>query len=111
MKRIFSIFALATLFVACSPVEYDTTATITGTVIDVDNGEPIPQVTVTLSPTSKNTYTGMDGLFEFHDIEPQQYTVTVQKSDYQANRKTIIVNPGETVNVDLVMKKKTQANP
>lgn len=105
IKKALRIIVLATLFAACSPVEYDHFGNISGTVIDVDTGEPVQQATVTLSPTSKNTYTGMDGMFEFHELEAQQYTVTVQKTDYQANRKIVNVEAGETTNVALVMKK------
>lgn len=105
MKKVLTIFILATLFAACSPEEYDHFGEISGTVIDVDSGEPVQQATVTLSPTSKNTYTGMDGKFEFQELEPQQYTVMVQKSGYQANRKIVNVYAGETTTVALVMQK------
>ncbi|MBO2525994.1 MAG: hypothetical protein CW341_09905 [Bacteroidetes bacterium] len=76
---------------------------MSGTVIDVDSGEPISQATITLSPSSKNTYTGLDGQFEFLDLESQQYTVTVQKNGYETNRKIVNVVAGETVQVSLVM--------
>lgn len=105
IKKALRIIVLATLFAACSPVEYDHFGNISGTVIDVDTGEPVQQATVTLSPTSKNTYTGMDGMFEFQELEAQKYTISVQKTGYQANRKDINVNAGETANVTLVMKK------
>lgn len=109
MKRTFLTgflcLILLGLMSSCSPTEYDLFGNISGTVIDVDTGEPVQQATVTLSPTSKNTYTGMDGMFEFHELEAQQYTLTVQKTGYQANRKLVNVNPGETTNVALVMQK------
>lgn len=97
--------ALILLANACTKTQYDLFGNISGTVIDVDTGEPIQQATVTLSPTSKNTYTGMDGQFEFHELDAQQYTVTVQKTGYWANRKIVNVNAGETTNVALVMQK------
>lgn len=108
MKKILlsAVFCLALAgLTSCTHTEYDLFGNISGTVIDVDTGEPIQQATVTLSPTSKNTYTGLDGQFEFHELESQQYTVTVQKTGYQANRKLVNVNPSETTNVALVMKK------
>ncbi|MBQ6097315.1 MAG: carboxypeptidase-like regulatory domain-containing protein [Bacteroidales bacterium] len=107
MKKLLSVLlclAFAGL-TSCTHTEYDLFGNISGTVIDVDTGEPVQQATVTLSPTSKNTYTGLDGQFEFHELESQQYTVTVQKTGYQANRKLVNVNPSETTNVALVMKK------
>lgn len=87
------------------PVIYDTFCTISGTVIDVDTGDPIPQATVTLSPSGMNTYTGSDGHFEFLDLEERQYTITVQKTGYQTNRKTVTTIAGGTVDVSLTLKK------
>lgn len=85
--------------------DYNVFCTISGTVIDVDTGEPVPQATVTLSPSGKNTYTGTDGHFEFLDLDALQYTVTVQKSGYQTNRKTVTTIAGGTVDVSLTLKK------
>lgn len=102
------VIVAACLFTACKPESYDTYGNIVGTVIDVDSGEPVQQVTVTLTPTGKNTYTGTDGMFDFPELEAQQYTVTVQKSDYEGNRKIVNVVAGETTNVSLTMKKKTK---
>lgn len=107
-KTLFTLLVCAVmLFFAssCTKTQYDLFGNISGTVIDVDSGEPVQQATVTLSPTSKNTYTGMDGQFEFQELESQQYTVTVQKTGYQANRKIVNVVAGETTNVALVMKR------
>ena len=107
-KRIWMIlvfYFFATFLVACKPETFDSYGNISGTVIDVDSGEPVQQALVTLNPTSKNTYTGIDGQFEFIELEAQQYTATVQKTGYQANRKLVNVNPGKTTNISLVMRK------
>lgn len=106
MKRILIIFALATLFVACSPVEYDTTATITGTIVENESGDPIGQVTVTLKPGGNNTYTGSDGHFEFNNIEAQHYEIWVQKTGYKTDKKSIETRGGETVSVTIKMEKR-----
>lgn len=100
---LFVTFSTA-LFDACKPEKINNFGDMAGTVIDTDTGEPITQATVTITPTSQNTYTGLDGQFEFKDLEAQQYTVTVQKTGYQSNRKTVNVIAGETVSVSLVMK-------
>lgn len=110
MKRLFVILTLGVsllaLTCACNKIQYDLYGNLSGSVIDVDSGEPITQATVTLSPGGLNTYTGSDGHFAFNGIDAQQYTITVQKTDYQANRKIIEVLTGETVNVSITMKKK-----
>lgn len=110
MKKTLVLFALAFAMIAvssCSETEYDIYSGITGTVVDIDNGEPISQVTVTLTPGSLNTYTSSDGRFEFKNLESmqQQYTIAVQKSGYQPNRKTIETLAGETVDISITMKK------
>lgn len=108
-KKLTSLAICAAIFLlacACTKTQYNLFGNISGTVIDVDTGAPLQQAIVTLSPTSKNTYTGMSGQFEFNELESQQYTITVQKTGYWANRINANVNPGETTNVALVMKKR-----
>lgn len=110
MKKIISTLALAALLLcvatSCNKEKYDNlTATITGTVIDMDSGEPIGNAQMTLSPGGLNSYTGNDGFFQFNDVEAQQYTLQAQKSGYQANRKTINAKAGETVNVSMTLQK------
>ena len=110
MKKILTSLAVcAAIFMlacACTKTQYDFFGNISGTVIDVDTGEPLQQAIVTLNPTSKNTYTGMSGQFEFNALEPQQYTITVQKTGYWPNRIIANVNSGETTNVAMIMKKR-----
>ncbi|MBQ8704276.1 MAG: carboxypeptidase-like regulatory domain-containing protein [Bacteroidales bacterium] len=109
MKKILATLVLGlsllAMAVSCTPTEYDIYSTISGTVVDVDNGEPVAQATVTLSPSGLNTYTGSDGHFDFTELEAKQYTVTVQKTGYESNRKTVTAPAGETVNISLTMKK------
>lgn len=109
MKKIVTILSLCVALIllagACTKTPYDLFGNISGTVIDDATGEPIQQVTVTLKPTIKNTYTGMDGMFEFHEIEAGNYEVWTQKSGYGANNVKVYVGAGETVTVSLRMKK------
>ena len=99
------MFAVATMFVACKPVEYDTFSTITGTVLDYDNGEPISNALITMTPGGLNTYTGIDGQFQFDEVEADNYTVRAQKTGYGANSKYVNAEAGQTVNVSLTLKK------
>lgn len=106
MKKVFLfIIALTALTTSCEPVVYDTFCTISGTVIDLETGDPIQQATVTLSPTGYNTYTGDDGHFEFIDLDARQYTVTVQKTGYVTNRKTVTTVAGGVVDFNLTLQK------
>lgn len=104
------LMAFATLLsfsISCSDdlEDYNVLGTISGTVVDLDTSDPIQQATVTLSPGGVNTYTGHDGVFEFHDLDARQYTVTVQKSGYVTNRKTVTTIAGGVVDINLTLKK------
>lgn len=104
-KTLFLIMTLIALATSCEPVTYDTFCTISGTVIDLDTGDPVQQATVTLSPSGKNTYTGYDGTFEFLDLDARQYTVTVQKTGYVTNRKTVTTVAGGIVDISMTLQK------
>lgn len=110
-KRISSLLlACSMLFciiTSCSDdlVDYNVLGSISGTVIDVDTHDPIQSVTVTLSPSGYNTYTGDDGRFEFIDLDARQYTVTVQKTGYVTNRKTVTTIAGGNVDISLTLQK------
>lgn len=105
-KSVLFIIALIAMTTSCEPVNYDTFSGITGTVVDLDSGDPIPQATVTLSPSGYNTYTGSDGYFEFLDLDARQYTVTVSKTGYIPNRKTITTVAGRVEDIRLTLQKR-----
>ncbi len=102
----FSVLCLLVMLcVSCSQIEYDTFGTLTGQVIDIATGEPLTNASVVLSPSGKSTYTGSEGSFEFIELDPQQYTIMVQKEGYQTNRKSINLLGGETNTVMITMAK------
>jgi hypothetical protein len=81
---------------------------ISGTVIDLDTGEPIAGAVVALSPSGMNIYTGDDGRFEFLDLDSPLYTVTGQKTGYITNRKTVATIAGCVVEINLTLKKNNE---
>lgn len=95
-----------TCFSSCEPVTYDTFGTLSGTVVEMSTGDVIAGALVTLAPSGKNTYTGVDGFFEFQDLEAQQYTLTVQATGYSTNRKTVTVIAGATEKVSINLEKR-----
>ena len=99
----FCLFAFAAVATSCSKTEYNHFAALYGVVSDQATGAPIANATVVLSPGGTTKTTGTDGRFEFSELEPQQYTVTVQKAGYQTNRKSImaIINVPNEVNITL----------
>ena len=101
-KLFFCLLAL-TLFLSCKKEEYVSYGSIYGTVTDSKTGDLLPNVTVILSPGGITKITGNDGLFEYNDLDPEQYTITVQKKGYSTNRKTISVIVGEKVEANITM--------
>jgi hypothetical protein len=103
MKKIIFIFSAILLIAvcnSCSKSESDIFATLYGVVTDSETGDPIANASITLSPGGKTKTTGNDGLYEFNDLDATQYTITVQKTEYQTNRKTVTA----------IAKEKTEAN-
>ena len=108
MKRILRLLVPIILLLAmfsCKPETYDTFGSIYGVVSDMDTAEPVVNVTVVLSPGGTSLMTGPDGRFEYQSLEPQQYTITVQKNGYSTNRKSITVVPCENTEANLSIRK------
>ena len=104
MKKFILLCLMALpLFVSCSKEEHDSFGSLYGVVTDKQTGDPLNNVTVTLSPGGTTKITGSDGLFEFNELTPQQYTITVQKSGYESNRKTLSAVVGEKVQANITM--------
>ncbi|MCL2073861.1 MAG: carboxypeptidase-like regulatory domain-containing protein [Marinilabiliaceae bacterium] len=106
MKKIAFLICCALTFVNCSKKDFNNQyATIYGVVSDNNTGELISVASVVLSPGGKTKTTGTDGRYEFNDLDPAQYTVTVQKSGYQTNRKTVTAVIGERTEVNIPITK------
>lgn len=105
MKKILflCLMALPLFITSCSKDEYESFGSLYGVVTDNNTGDPLGNVTVTLSPGGVSKLTGSNGLFEFEELTPQQYTITVQRTGYQTNRKTISAIVGEKVEANITM--------
>lgn len=104
--RILALSLILFPFASCNPIEYDMFGTIEGKVLDIDDNKAIENVYVTLSPSNKNTMTDSNGKFTFSELDTKQYSITVQKNDYETNVKTVNVIASETSSVIITMKKK-----
>jgi hypothetical protein len=108
MEKITLLLTCALLISAysgCSKEEYNTYATLYGVVTDHETGEPIANASVALAPGGKTKTTGTDGSYEFQDLDPAQYTITVQKAGYQTNRKTVTAVVGEKTEANIPLTK------
>ena len=99
------ILLLALMAGSCSKKEYDTYAGLYGIVSEAATADPVGGVSVILSPGGRTQVTGTDGRFEFNDLDPQQYTITVQKTGYQTNRKTVTAITGEKIEANIPLTK------
>lgn len=98
-----SILIVCGLLYSCAKDEVETMGIIYGIVNDSDNGEPVVDAHVALSPYGKTINTGSDGSYEFPELEPGQYTIQISKSGYKTNTKRISVVAGEKASGDMIL--------
>lgn len=101
LKCAFAVMLLACITGCSSSDDYEIFAKIQGTVTDYQTGAPLENASVILSPSGLSKQTDVNGNYQFGELDAQQYTITVQKSGYQPNRKTITAISGETQQVDI----------
>lgn len=99
----FILVVILTTFVSCDPVTYDTFGSISGTIVDKSTSDPIKGAFITIAPKLKHTYTGSDGSFEIQNVEPDQYTLTIQADGYETDycKVTVVAGAFERVFVAL----------
>lgn len=96
------------VMVSCKKTDpIETTGHITGIVTEDGSNEPVFAANVTLSGISSNYKTGGDGKFEIKDLDEGDYTITVEKTGYQVNKKQITVKAGKTSSADFSLKRMT----
>lgn len=96
------LFSLFIISYSCSNNDdYEIFSQINGTITDYQTGVPIENASVVLSPLGISQQTDDTGYYNFEELDAQQYTIIVQKTGYQPNRKTITAISGETINVNI----------
>lgn len=96
------LFSLFIIPYSCSSNDdYEIFSQINGTITDYQTGVPIENASVVLSPLGISQQTDDTGYYNFEELDAQQYTIIVQKTGYQPNRKTITAISGETMNVNI----------
>lgn len=110
MKKIFSMIAVCLIgiiaFTSCSEDNEVLTGSISGLVSDYTNANsPIAGATVTLSGKGMTKTTGSDGRFEFVELEPGTYVVTVSANGFQPTTKQVTLYAGQSVMCDFQLSK------
>jgi outer membrane receptor for ferrienterochelin and colicins len=104
-RRTFS-FLIAVLFLSLLPstAAAQGTATLTGTVVDAQDGSTLIGANVALrkpdaAAVVSGAATGTDGAFRFDEIPPGEYVLEVRFVGYQTQQRTLALDAGESRNV------------
>lgn len=104
MKNFFSTIVWCLCFVlvaSCSKDAEVLTGSISGFVSDYTNANTaIAGATVTLNSMGRTKTTGSDGRYEFTDLEPGTYSISVSANEYQTTTKQVTVYAGQNANCD-----------
>lgn len=103
---VFLQILLCSILSSCVKDEIPTTGSIVGVVKDYSTSETLQGCLVTLTPGGLSTSTGTDGRYEFSNISPETYSLEFSKDGYEAEKKSVVVNAGKMMSVDVMMKKK-----
>ncbi|MBS1605091.1 MAG: TonB-dependent receptor [Bacteroidetes bacterium] len=77
---------------------------VLGGIITTADGKPAGGVTVTLKGLNRSTLTDDDGQFSFRRLEPGSYTVEITFAGYEPIDRTVYVESGRPVRLDLQLK-------
>lgn len=98
-----SLFILL-LFFGFFQVAFSQSGTVTGTVKDAETGETLPFCSVFINNTTISTVTDMDGRYILSGLAPGPLEIGFSFLGYEAQTKTVTINPGGTLTVNLSMK-------
>lgn len=98
------ILSIGIAFATSNPdteiTENDTFAMITGSVVDSNTGEAIPNAIVLIAGAEKTATTDKNGAFAFEQIKMGEHTLVVEAEGYKKTEKAVNVTEEET-NVEL----------
>ena len=109
--NIFTIFTClfcCLLTVGCSEDEVPTFGGVYGIVSDSETGSALRNAEVVLSPGNLSTVTGVDGHFEFKNLDPGQVKVQVSSAGYVTDSRQVTVVPGMSSQCDISLKKEVK---
>ena len=91
------------LLMACAEPVVDTFGNISGTVKDANTLSPLAGVTVKLSPVGYSQVTGNNGVFQFDNLDVQEYTISFSRMGYSPYEEKVSVKPGQSSSVQITM--------
>ncbi len=98
-----TLFLGIVLFVTCKKEPIETTGHIQGTIKNTEN-QPIEGVSVEINTSpEQSATTSSDGFYEFKDLSPDKYQISVSKTGFETDSKNVDVIVGDTKTLDFVM--------
>ena len=79
--------------------------TLTGTVLDARNSQPLANVVITTNPATSSYITDAKGQFSIAQVPTGAVNVTAHKADYTDQTSSVTVNEGQNQNVALILAK------
>ncbi len=104
LRNLFVGTVLAAVLSSCAHDIVDLTGNIYGVVKDYTTGVGLANCNVSVASSGKSVLTDDNGLFEFKELSPEEYTLTFTKAGYETQTKDIVVTTGETTKVSVSLK-------
>lgn len=116
MKKFLFSLILCLPLLSCSKdiEESDSTASIFGVVSDIESGQPLSNVTITLyegfawdclGASVGTSFTGSDGFFLIKNIDPtKSYFIAFRHSNYQSHNQRIRLKAGVKTELNISMR-------
>jgi hypothetical protein len=99
-QLIIMLIILTIIFTTCKKSEPETTGSINGVITNSKTSEPISGALIVLG-TNNPINSNSDGTFQFKDLQPQDYTLTITKTGYNNKTETVTVTANQTVTKDI----------
>src|SRR5690606_24702679 len=80
------------LFVMCCSISFAQTSILKGKVLDSNDAFSLPGATLRLEPGNRYTVSNVTGDFEFLNVPPGNYTLSVHYMGYETYTQQISVN-------------------
>ena len=102
MKKIFTLGLAILLMASVGAFAQTASGNVYGKVVD-QSGAVLPGASVTISGEagSRSSVTGADGTFRFLNLDPNDYTVTVNLSGFGSANRRITVQTGLSATLDI----------
>jgi len=103
-------FIIVTILVGVSRSQ-TATATLSGKVADIANGETLPGATIQLLPGKRGTSTDQQGRFVIAKVTPGKYQVQISLIGFETKRDSVSLAPGQARHLHLLLRQQALKLP